>query len=146
MERSEIVVPARVVVVLLVALFYPLACALGLFARLVRTEPVGDLGVVVVWYDLMGCEVKPPIAVRHLTLLRAARFGLLARGARRRSQPTLLPNLQPHSIRPFVRAVRASRLEIRLLRRHSQAKSVLRAPPQHGGARLPTLTPRKIAR
>src|SRR4249920_3287289 len=100
MERSEIVVPARVVVVLLVALFYPLECALGLFARLVRTEPVGDLGVVVVWYDLMGFEVKPPIAVRHLTLLRAAHFGLLARGPRRRSQPRLLPNLQPHSIRP----------------------------------------------
>src|SRR6185437_7514594 len=40
MERSEIVVPARVVVILLVALFYPLECAFGLFARLVRTEPV----------------------------------------------------------------------------------------------------------
>ena len=96
-RRLEIVVPARVVVVLLVALFYPLECALGLLARLVRTEPVGDLGVVVVWYDLMGFEVKPPIAVRHLTLLRAAASSRLLS----RSPPTLAAEATPQRTAAF---------------------------------------------
>ena len=50
MERSEVVVPARVIVVLLVALLDPLERTLGLFASLIGTEPVGDFGVVVVRY------------------------------------------------------------------------------------------------
>ena len=71
MERSEVVVPARVVVVLLVALLDPLERTFGLFASLIGTEPVGDFGVVVVRYHLMGLEIEPPIALSHLTLLRA---------------------------------------------------------------------------
>jgi len=69
-DRSEIVVPARIVVVLLVAFLDPLERTLGLFASLIGTEPVGDFGVVVVRYHLMGLEIEPPIALSHLTLLR----------------------------------------------------------------------------
>jgi hypothetical protein len=63
---SEIVVPAWVVVPLFVALFHLLERAFGLLARLVWTEPVGDLGVIVVGYDRVGLQVEPPIALRHL--------------------------------------------------------------------------------
>jgi hypothetical protein len=69
--QLEVVVPARVVVVLLVALLHPFERTFGLFASLVGTEPVSDLGVVVVRHHLMGLEIEPPIALSHLTLLRA---------------------------------------------------------------------------
>src|SRR6185437_14638276 len=112
----------------------------------VRTEPVGDLGVVVVWYDLMGFEVKPPIAVRHLTLLRAARLGCSrvepADARSRDYSPTYSRIRSVPLLGPF--AHRAWKSAYFVVTRRRQA--CLLAPPQHGGARLPTLTPRKIAR